>query len=151
MGTTLDSVDIAGNRKGHPNYPKEFKRQVAMAACEPGIRLQRREHYRMATPIVNPVCLTIPLPAKAGDDRALFPLADISCGGVATLVAQHLMRATGAARLMGADCIISGIRPQIAQTIVHLGVSMEEVVTKATLADAFMVALDRVGESVMNT
>lgn len=67
---------------------------------------------------------------------------------VDTLVAQHLMKTIAAARLMGADCIISGIRPQIAQTIVHLGVNLEDVVTKATLADAFMVALARVGASV---
>jgi rsbT co-antagonist protein RsbR len=46
---------------------------------------------------------------------------------------------------MGADCIISGIRPQIAQTIVHLGVNLEDVITKATLADAFLVALARTG------
>jgi rsbT co-antagonist protein RsbR len=50
-----------------------------------------------------------------------------------------------AARLMGADCIISGIRPQIAQTIVHLGVDLSAVTTKATLADAFLVALKRSG------
>jgi rsbT co-antagonist protein RsbR len=49
---------------------------------------------------------------------------------------------------MGADCIISGIRPQIAQTIVHLGVDLSEVTTKATLADAFMIALQRTGASV---
>ena len=60
---------------------------------------------------------------------------------VDTLVAQHLLKTVAAARLMGADCIISGIRPQIAQTIVHLGVDLNEVVTKATLADAFAVAL----------
>jgi rsbT co-antagonist protein RsbR len=67
---------------------------------------------------------------------------------VDTLVAQHLMKTIAAARLMGADCIISGIRPQIAQTIVHLGVNLEDVVTKATLADAFVVALDRVGATI---
>jgi rsbT co-antagonist protein RsbR len=67
---------------------------------------------------------------------------------VDTLVAQHLMKTIAAARLMGADCIISGIRPQIAQTIVHLGVNLEDVVTKATLADAFTVALARVGAKV---
>ncbi len=67
---------------------------------------------------------------------------------VDTLVAQHLMKTIAAARLMGADCIISGIRPQIAQTIVHLGVNLEDVVTKATLADAFVVALGRVGASI---
>jgi len=67
---------------------------------------------------------------------------------VDTLVAQHLLKTVAAARLMGADCIISGIRPQIAQTIVHLGVNLEDVITKATLADAFLVALKRVGASV---
>lgn len=67
---------------------------------------------------------------------------------VDTLVAQHLMKTIAAARLMGADCIISGIRPQIAQTIVHLGVNLEDVMTKATLADAFVVALGRVGATI---
>ena len=59
---------------------------------------------------------------------------------VDTLVAQHLLKTVSAARLMGADCIISGIRPQIAQTIVHLGVELD-VVSKATMADAFALAL----------
>jgi rsbT co-antagonist protein RsbR len=67
---------------------------------------------------------------------------------VDTLVAQHLMKTVAATRLMGADCIISGIRPQIAQTIVHLGVNLSDIVTKATLADAFQVALQRLGASV---
>jgi rsbT co-antagonist protein RsbR len=62
---------------------------------------------------------------------------------VDTLVAQHLLKTVSAARLMGADCIISGIRPQIAQTIVHLGVNLSDVITKSTLADAFAVALRR--------
>ena len=64
---------------------------------------------------------------------------------VDTLVAQHLLKTVSAARLMGAECIISGIRPQIAQTIVHLGVNIGDVVTKATLADAFAIALARLG------
>jgi rsbT co-antagonist protein RsbR len=64
---------------------------------------------------------------------------------VDTLVAQHLLKTVAAARLMGADCIISGIRPQIAQTIVHLGVELGDVVTKATLADALVVAFRRTG------
>jgi anti-anti-sigma regulatory factor len=68
---------------------------------------------------------------------------------VDTLVAQHLLKTVAAARLMGADCIISGIRPQIAQTIVHLGVDLNAVTTKATLADAFAVALKRNGLGVM--
>ncbi len=67
---------------------------------------------------------------------------------VDTLVAQHLLKTVAAARLMGADCIISGIRPQIAQTIVHLGVDLNAVTTKATLADAFAVALKRTGREV---
>jgi rsbT co-antagonist protein RsbR len=70
---------------------------------------------------------------------------------VDTLVAQHLLKTVAAARLMGADCIISGIRPQTAQTIVHLGVNLSEVITKANLADAFAVALQRVGLSIGRT
>jgi len=83
------------------------------------------------------------------DTGASIAIIDIT--GVATvdtLVAQHLMKTVAAARLMGADCIISGIRPQIAQTIVHLGVELNTVVTKATLADAFTVALQRTGASI---
>ena len=67
---------------------------------------------------------------------------------VDTLTAQHLLKTVAAARLMGGECIISGIRPQIAQTIVHLGVDLGTVVTKATLADAFAVALDQLGLAV---
>ena len=67
---------------------------------------------------------------------------------VDTLVAQHLIKTVTAARLMGADCIISGIRPQIAQTIVHLGVDLHDITTKATLADAFKVALERTGQAI---
>jgi rsbT co-antagonist protein RsbR len=64
---------------------------------------------------------------------------------VDTVVAQHLLKTVTAARLMGADCIISGVRPQIAQTIVHLGINLLDVTTKATLAAAFKLALDRIG------
>jgi rsbT co-antagonist protein RsbR len=67
---------------------------------------------------------------------------------VDTLVAQHLLKTVAAARLMGADCIISGIRPQIAQTIVHLGVELHNVTTKATLADALRIAMQRLGYTV---
>ena len=67
---------------------------------------------------------------------------------VDTMTAQHLLKTVTATRLMGAECIISGIRPQIAQTIVHLGVDLGDVVTKATLADAFRVALSRTGRKV---
>jgi rsbT co-antagonist protein RsbR len=68
---------------------------------------------------------------------------------VDTLVAQHLLKTVAAARLMGADCIISGIRPQIAQTMVHLGVELN-VISKANLSDAFALALRRVGKMVVN-
>jgi rsbT co-antagonist protein RsbR len=67
---------------------------------------------------------------------------------VDTLVAQYLMKTIAAARLMGADCIVSGVRPQIAQTIVHLGVELGDVSTRATLADAFRIALGRLGRAV---
>jgi rsbT co-antagonist protein RsbR len=68
---------------------------------------------------------------------------------VDTLVAQHLIKTVSAARLMGADCIISGIRPQIAQTIVHLGLELD-VVSKATMADAFALALRRMNKGVFD-
>ena len=64
---------------------------------------------------------------------------------VDTLVAQHLLKTVTAIRLMGADAIISGIRPQIAQTIVHLGIDLEGITTKATLADALALAMRRAG------
>lgn len=87
---------------------------------------------------------------KIVDTGAAIAIIDITgVPTVDTLVAQHLMKTIAAARLMGADCIISGIRPQIAQTIVHLGVNLEDVMTKATLADAFVVALERTGTSVV--
>jgi rsbT co-antagonist protein RsbR len=64
-------------------------------------------------------------------------------------VAQHLIKTVTAARLMGADCIISGIRPQIAQTIVHLGIDLKDISTKASLADALALALKRSGMTVV--
>src|SRR5690606_4151640 len=68
---------------------------------------------------------------------------------VDTLVAQHLLKTVAAAKLMGAECVISGIRPQIAQTVVHLGVDLGDVVTRATLADAFRYALGRLGYRIV--
>src|ERR1700744_4052689 len=86
---------------------------------------------------------------KIVDTGATIAIIDITgVPTVDTLVAQHLLKTVAAARLMGADCIISGIRPQIAQTIVHLGVNLSEVTTKATLADAFAVALRRSGYTI---
>src|SRR5262249_34035579 len=82
------------------------------------------------------------------DTGAAIAIIDITgVPTVDTLVAQHLIKTVSAARLMGADCIISGIRPQIAQTIVHLGLELN-VVSKATMAEAFKLALRRTGQSV---
>ncbi|HEX2254553.1 MAG TPA: STAS domain-containing protein [Thermoanaerobaculia bacterium] len=78
---------------------------------------------------------------ETGADTAILDITGVST--VDTLVAQHLLKTVAAARLMGADCIISGIRPQIAQTIVQLGLDLSSVTTKATLADAFGFALAR--------
>lgn len=82
------------------------------------------------------------------DESATIAIIDITgVPTVDTLVAQHLLKTIAAARLMGAECLISGIRPQIAQTMVHLGVELD-VVSKATLADAFAVALRQTGRMV---
>jgi rsbT co-antagonist protein RsbR len=79
-----------------------------------------------------------------------FAIIDITgVPTVDTLVAQHLLKTITAARLMGAECIISGVRPQIAQTIVHLGINLEQVITKARLSDAFALALQRSGRKVV--
>jgi rsbT co-antagonist protein RsbR len=131
------------------------------------IRRQQQEMLELSTPVVQlwEGVLALPLIGTLDSARTQVVmenllekivetgagLAIIDITGVPTvdtLVAQHLLKAVAAARLMGADCIISGIRPQIAQTIVHLGVELTNVVTKATLADAFAVALAKTGASV---
>jgi len=79
-----------------------------------------------------------------------FAIIDITgVPTVDTLVAQHLLKTITAARLMGAECILSGIRPQIAQTIVHLGITLNDVVTRSKLSDAFRLALERSGRTVV--
>jgi rsbT co-antagonist protein RsbR len=80
---------------------------------------------------------------KSRSDFAIIDITGVPV--VDTLVAQHLLKTVAAARLMGAECMISGIRPQIAQTIIHLGVDLSDVITKATLADAFALTLRRAG------
>jgi rsbT co-antagonist protein RsbR len=131
------------------------------------IARQQRELLELSTPVVQlwHGVLALPLIGTLDSERTQVvmesllqkivetsaPLAIIDITGVPTvdtLVAQHLLKTVAAARLMGADCIISGIRPQIAQTIVHLGVDLADVVTKATLADAFAIALKRMGLAV---
>jgi rsbT co-antagonist protein RsbR len=126
------------------------------------IRRQQQSMMELSTPVVTlwKGVLALPLIGTLDSERtqivmesllqrivetgSLIAILDITgVPTVDTLVAQHLLKTVAAARLMGADCIISGIRPQIAQTIVHLGVDLNSVVTKATLADAFAVALAR--------
>ncbi|HYC56068.1 MAG TPA: STAS domain-containing protein [Candidatus Binatia bacterium] len=81
-----------------------------------------------------------------GSEMAIIDITGVPT--VDTLVAQHLLKTVTAIRLMGADCIISGVRPQIAQTIVHLGVDLQGVVTKASLADALALAMKRAGYTI---
>ena len=78
-----------------------------------------------------------------GSEIAIIDITGVPT--VDTLVAQHLLKTVTAIRLMGADCIISGVRPQIAQTIVHLGIDLQGITTKASLADALALALKRSG------
>jgi rsbT co-antagonist protein RsbR len=84
---------------------------------------------------------------SSGAEIAIIDITGVPT--VDTLVAQHLLKTVSAARLMGADCLISGIRPQIAQTIVHLGIELD-LVSKATMADAFALALRRTGRAVVS-
>jgi rsbT co-antagonist protein RsbR len=128
------------------------------------IARQQREVLELSTPVVQlwDGILALPLIGTLDSERtqivmeslltkiveseAAIAIIDITgVPTVDTLVAQHLLKTVSAARLMGADCIISGIRPQIAQTIVHLGVNLTDVTSKATLADAFLLALERTG------
>ena len=124
------------------------------------IRRQQQELLEISTPVVRlwEGILAVPLIGTLDSTRtqivmqnlleaivsysATIAIIDITgVPTVDTLVAQHLLKTVAAARLMGADCMISGIRPQIAQTIIHLGVDLTDVITKATLADAFQIAL----------
>jgi rsbT co-antagonist protein RsbR len=131
------------------------------------IARQQRNMLELSTPVVElwEGILALPLIGTLDSERTQLvmealltrivetgaALAIIDITGVPTvdtLVAQHLLKTVAAARLMGADCLISGIRPQIAQTIVHLGVELGDVTTKATLAGAFAVALQRCGLAI---
>jgi len=131
---------------------------------EEGIRRQQEEMLELPTPVVKlwDGILALPLIGTLDSARTQVVMesllesivqtnsrvAIIDITGVPTVdtvVAQHLLKAVTAARLMGADCIISGVRPQIAQTIVHLGINLLDVTTKATLSDAFSLAMKRAG------
>jgi len=134
------------------------------------INRQQREMLELSTPVVKlwDGILAIPmigtldsartqvvmetLLQKVVETGAQIAILDITgVPTVDTLVAQHLLKTVTALRLMGAEAIISGVRPQIAQTIVHLGVDLQGVTTKANLADALALALKRTGSSLKNS
>jgi rsbT co-antagonist protein RsbR len=144
-----------------------FTAEMYLKTREEVIRRQQEEMLELSTPVVKlwDGILALPIIGTLDSARTQVVMetllenivktnsrvAIIDITGVPTVdtvVAQHLLKTVTAARLMGADCIISGVRPQIAQTIVHLGINLLDVTTKATLADAFAVALDRAGLSL---
>jgi rsbT co-antagonist protein RsbR len=144
-----------------------YTAEMYLKTREEIIRRQQEEMLELSTPVVKLWDGILALPVIGTLDSARTQVvmeallenivktnsrvAIIDITGVPTvdtIVAQHLLKTVTAARLMGADCIISGVRPQIAQTIVHLGINLLDVTTKATLADAFAVALDRTGLSM---
>jgi rsbT co-antagonist protein RsbR len=141
-----------------------YTMEVFQKSREDTIRRQQEELLELSTPVVKLWDGVLALPVIGTLDSARTQVvmesllqaivqtnsrvAIIDITGVPTVdtvVAQHLLKTVTAARLMGADCIISGVRPQIAQTIVHLGINLSDVTTKATLAAAFAVALQRLG------
>src|SRR4051794_22574808 len=141
-----------------------FTSEAFLRTREEIIQRQQEELMELSTPVVKLWQGVVALPLIGTLDSARTQvvmeslleriietdsaLAIIDITGVPTvdtLVAQHLLKTVAAARLIGADCIISGIRPQIAQTIVHLGLDLQDVTPKSSLADAVVVALDRTG------
>lgn len=144
--------------------------ETAIAIREQTIARQQEEMLELSTPVVKlwDGVLALPLIGTLDSARTQVvmesllstivqtnsQIAIIDITGVPTvdtLVAQHLIKTITAARLMGADCYLSGIRPAIAQTIVHLGVDLADVQTKAKLADAFALALARLGKIVISS
>lgn len=145
-----------------------YTTDVYLKSREEVIRRQQEELLELSTPVVKlwDGVLALPLIGTLDSARTQVVMesllesivqtnsqvAIIDITGVPTVdtvVAQHLLKTVTAARLMGADCIISGVRPQIAQTIVHLGINLLDVTTKATLSDAFRLALQRSGFSLV--
>jgi len=143
-----------------------YTTEIFQKSREAIILQQQQELMELSTPVVKlwDGILALPLIGTLDSERTQVvmenllerivaleaDIAIIDITGVATvdtLVAQHLIKTVSAARLMGADCIISGIRPQIAQTIVHLGIELD-LVSKSTMADAFALALRRTGRAV---
>lgn len=144
--------------------------EVHQQAAEQVIRRQQEEMLELSTPVVKlwDGVLALPMIGTLDSSRtqvameallqrlvetgASIAILDITgVPTVDTLTAQHLLKTVAAARLMGAECIISGIRPQIAQTIIHLGVDLGDIITKASLADALMLAIRRLGFTLRKT
>ena len=147
-----------------------YTTEVAQKSREDVIARQQQEMLELSTPVIElwKGILALPLIGTLDSQRTQIvmqnllealvarnsDLAIIDITGVPTvdtLVAQHLLKTVAAARLMGAECIISGIRPQIAQTIIHLGVDLGDVQTKATLASAFQFALNKKNLKITKT
>src|SRR5579862_9749441 len=141
-----------------------YTTEVFLKSREDIVRRQQEELLELSTPVVKlwEGILALPIIGTLDSARTQVVMesllqaivqtnsrvAIIDITGVPTVdtvVAQHLLKTVTAARLMGADCIISGVRPQIAQTIVHLGINLLDVTTKSTLSDAFALALQRTG------
>jgi rsbT co-antagonist protein RsbR len=139
-----------------------------MATREELISRQQEELLELSTPVVKlwDGILALPIIGTLDSARTQVVMENLLQAVVATnskyaiiditgvptvdtLVAQHLLKTITASRLMGAECIISGVRPQIAQTIVHLGINLEDVITKAKLSDAFALALQKSGRKVV--
>lgn len=144
-----------------------YTTEIHQQAREELIRRQGEDMLELSTPVIQlwDGILAMPLIGTLDSARTQIvmeallqqivatrsPIAILDITGVPTvdtLTAQHLLKTVAATRLMGAECIISGIRPQIAQTIVHLGVSLGDIVTKASLADAFRIALKKLGHAI---
>jgi rsbT co-antagonist protein RsbR len=121
-----------------------FTTEVYTVTREELISRQQQELLELSTPVVMENLLQTVVATNS--KYAIIDITGVPT--VDTLVAQHLLKTITAARLMGAECIISGVRPQIAQTIVHLGINLEDVITKAKLSDAFALALDKSGRMV---
>ena len=147
-----------------------FTVEASLRAREEIIARQQQELLELSTPVVELWDGILALPmigtldsartqivmesllqrlVDTGSEIAIIDITGVPT--VDTLVAQHLLKTVTAIRLMGAECIISGIRPQIAQTIVHLGIDLEGIASKATLADALSLALRQRGFTITKT
>jgi rsbT co-antagonist protein RsbR len=165
--TLIEEIVLAGNLLDELGL---WTTEIYQKTREEVIMRQQEELMELSTPVVKLWDGILALPiigtldsartqvvmesllqkiVETGSEVAIIDITGVPT--VDTLTAQHLLKTVTAARLMGADCILSGIRPQIAQTIVYLGVDLADMVTKASLADAFALALKRTGASISRT